>query len=58
MLDLSNVESGGFDHYQAECPTFLRRQKKSFSTTLSDGDTNESDEKRECTKAFINIYGI
>ncbi|KAA0060068.1 gag-pol polyprotein [Cucumis melo var. makuwa] len=48
-------ECEGYGLYQVECPNFLRRQKKSFSVTLSDDDTNESDEECECTKAFISI---
>lgn len=34
---------------------FFRRQKKSFSLTLFDDDTDESDEEREFTKAFISM---
>ncbi|KAA0059883.1 uncharacterized protein E5676_scaffold184G00920 [Cucumis melo var. makuwa] len=48
-------ECEGYGHYQVECPNFTRRQKKSFSVTLSNGDTDESDEEGECTKAFISI---
>ncbi|KAA0035923.1 ty3-gypsy retrotransposon protein [Cucumis melo var. makuwa] len=35
----------GYGHYQVGCPNFMRRQKKSFSATLSDDDTDESDEE-------------
>ena len=33
-------ECGGVGHYQAECPTFLKRQKKNFHATLSDEDSD------------------
>ena len=37
-------ECRGIGHYQAECPTFLRRQKKNFHATLSDEETDDSEE--------------
>ncbi|XP_050942587.1 uncharacterized protein LOC127150004 [Cucumis melo] len=37
-------ECGGVGHYQVECPTFLRRQKKIFRATLSDEDIDDSEE--------------
>ncbi|KAA0045252.1 gag-proteinase polyprotein [Cucumis melo var. makuwa] len=37
-------ECEGVGHYQAECPTFLRRQKKNFRATLSDKDTGDGEE--------------
>ncbi|KAA0033544.1 gag-proteinase polyprotein [Cucumis melo var. makuwa] len=39
-------ECGGVGHYQPECPTYLRKQKKNFRVTLSDeeyGDSREDD---------------
>ncbi|KAA0052821.1 MADS-box transcription factor PHERES 2-like [Cucumis melo var. makuwa] len=48
-------ECEGYGHYQVLCPNFMRRQKKSFSATLFDDDTDESDEEGECTKTFISI---
>ena len=48
-------ECEGYGHYQVEFPNFMRRQKKSFSATLSDDDTYESDEEGERTIAFISI---
>ncbi|KAA0066730.1 Receptor-like protein 12 [Cucumis melo var. makuwa] len=35
-------EYGGVGHYQAECPTFLRKQKKNFRVTLSDEESGDS----------------
>ncbi|TYK06170.1 gag-pol polyprotein [Cucumis melo var. makuwa] len=32
-----------FGHYQAECPTFLRRQKKNYYATLSDEDSDDAE---------------
>ncbi|KAA0032064.1 uncharacterized protein E5676_scaffold299G00350 [Cucumis melo var. makuwa] len=37
-------ECGGVGHYQAECPTFLRRQKKNFRATLLDEDIDDSED--------------
>ncbi|KAA0067049.1 gag-proteinase polyprotein [Cucumis melo var. makuwa] len=37
---VENVEE--FGHYQAECPTFLRKQKKNFRVTLSDEESVDS----------------
>ena len=36
-------ECEGFGHYQAECPTFLRRQKKNYYTTLSDEESDDAE---------------
>ncbi|KAA0055055.1 gag-pol polyprotein [Cucumis melo var. makuwa] len=36
-------ECEGFGHYQAECPTFLRRQKKNYYATLSDEDSDDAE---------------
>ncbi|KAA0065837.1 gag-proteinase polyprotein [Cucumis melo var. makuwa] len=48
-------ECGRVGHYQAECPTFLRRQKKNFQkkfrATLSDEDIDDS-EKDNGMNAF------
>ncbi|KAA0063005.1 gag-proteinase polyprotein [Cucumis melo var. makuwa] len=38
------TECGGVGHYQAECPMFLRRQKKNFRAILSDKDTDDSED--------------
>ncbi|KAA0035791.1 gag-pol polyprotein [Cucumis melo var. makuwa] len=45
-------ECKGFDHYQAEYPTYLRRKKKNYYATLSDEDSND-DEVDHGTNAFI-----
>ncbi|TYK04708.1 gag-pol polyprotein [Cucumis melo var. makuwa] len=54
---ISNRENkngkGGVRHYQAECPTFKRKQKKNFCAILSDEDTDDSEEDDGCTNAFI-----
>ena len=44
-------ECGGHGHYQSKCPTYLRRQKKSFGATFSD----EIVEEEEFANAFISI---
>ncbi|KAL0539488.1 hypothetical protein IC582_023702 [Cucumis melo] len=36
-------ECEGFNHYKAECPTFLRRQKKNYYATLSDEDSDDNE---------------
>ncbi|KAA0051113.1 gag-pol polyprotein [Cucumis melo var. makuwa] len=43
---------GKFD-MKAECPMFLRKQKKNFRATLSDEETDDSEEDDGFTKAFI-----
>ncbi|KAA0032739.1 gag-pol polyprotein [Cucumis melo var. makuwa] len=35
------VECGGVGHYQVECLTYLRKQKKNYRATLSDEDTDD-----------------
>ncbi|KAA0058259.1 gag-proteinase polyprotein [Cucumis melo var. makuwa] len=35
-------ECGGVGHYQAECPTFLRKQKKNFRVTLLNEESVDS----------------
>ncbi|KAA0032496.1 gag-pol polyprotein [Cucumis melo var. makuwa] len=47
------VECGGVGHYQAECLTFLGKQKKNLRATLSDEDTDDSEEDYGCTNAII-----
>ena len=44
-------ECEGFGHYQAECPTYLRRQKKNYCATLSDEDSDD-DEDDHAMNAF------
>ena len=46
-------ECGGVGHYQAKCLTFFRKQKKNFHGTLSDEETDDSEEDDGCTNAFI-----
>ena len=46
-------ECGGVGHYQAKCPTFLRKQKKNFCATLSEKDIDDSEEDDGGTNAFI-----
>ncbi|TYK01623.1 gag-pol polyprotein [Cucumis melo var. makuwa] len=36
-------ECEGFGHYQAECPTYLRRQKKNYYATLTDEDSDDDE---------------
>ena len=45
ISNLSNVGSEGYGHYQAECPTFLRRWKKTYGATLLDEESDDSDEE-------------
>ncbi|KAA0056382.1 gag-pol polyprotein [Cucumis melo var. makuwa] len=44
-------ECEGFGHYQAECPTYLRRQKKNYYVTLS-GEDSDDDEVDHSMNAF------
>ncbi|KAA0043415.1 uncharacterized protein E6C27_scaffold1639G00210 [Cucumis melo var. makuwa] len=36
-----------FVHYQAECPTYLRRQKKNYCATLSDEDSYDDEDDHD-----------
>ncbi|KAA0033905.1 gag-pol polyprotein [Cucumis melo var. makuwa] len=47
-------ERGGIGHYQAKCPTYLRKQKKSFCATFFDEESDDSEEEDEYTNAFIS----
>ncbi|KAA0042420.1 gag-proteinase polyprotein [Cucumis melo var. makuwa] len=40
-------ECEGFGHYQAECPTYLRRQKKIYCATLSDEDLDDDEDDHD-----------
>lgn len=42
----------GFDHYQIECPNFLRRQNKGYTTTLSNEESDSSNEPE------VDVYGL
>ncbi|KAA0036592.1 gag-proteinase polyprotein [Cucumis melo var. makuwa] len=48
-------ECEGVGHYQAECPTFLRRQKKNFHDTLSDEDTNDNEEDNGMNAFIVHV---
>ncbi|KAA0041307.1 gag-pol polyprotein [Cucumis melo var. makuwa] len=48
-------ECGGVGHYQAEYPTFLRRQKKIFHAILSDEDPDDSEEDNGMNAFTIRI---
>ncbi|KAA0031681.1 gag-proteinase polyprotein [Cucumis melo var. makuwa] len=37
-------ECEGFGHYQAECPTYLIRQKKNYCVALSDEDSDDDED--------------
>ncbi|TYK08881.1 gag-pol polyprotein [Cucumis melo var. makuwa] len=45
-------ECGEVGHYQTECPMFFRRKKKNFHATLSDEDTDDSEEEDNSMNAF------
>ena len=46
-------ECGAFSHYQAECSTFLRKQKKNFRAKLFGEETDVSEEDDGFINAFI-----
>src|ERR1051325_3438743 len=46
----------GFGHIRAECPTFLRKQKKGMAVTWSDGDSS-SDSEEESAKLVTALSG-
>ncbi|KAA0060126.1 gag-pol polyprotein [Cucumis melo var. makuwa] len=37
-------ECDGFGHYQVDCPTYLKRQKKNYCSTLSDEDSDDDED--------------
>ncbi|TYK08440.1 gag-proteinase polyprotein [Cucumis melo var. makuwa] len=37
-------ECDGFGHYQIDCPTYLKRQKKNYCSTLSDEDSDDDED--------------
>ncbi|KAA0048232.1 gag-pol polyprotein [Cucumis melo var. makuwa] len=45
-------ECGGVGHYQVECPTFMRKQKKNFCVTLSDEESGDSRDDNDNINAF------
>ncbi|TYK02457.1 gag-proteinase polyprotein [Cucumis melo var. makuwa] len=52
-------ECGGVGHYQAECPTYLRKQKKNFRVTLSDEESGDSrDDDRNINAFTIRITDV
>ncbi|KAA0066403.1 gag-proteinase polyprotein [Cucumis melo var. makuwa] len=53
---LKKKECEGVSHYQAECPTFLRKQKKNFRVSLSDEESVDSrDDDRNINAFTIRI---
>src|ERR1043165_1114962 len=47
----------GYGHIRAECPTFLKKQKKGMYVTWSDGDS-ESDSEEESAKLVTSLSGV
>lgn len=48
-------EYEGLGHYQAECPNFLKKQKRSLTATLFDVKTYSSSSEEDNNRAFISI---
>ncbi|KAA0047417.1 gag-pol polyprotein [Cucumis melo var. makuwa] len=46
-------ECEGYDHFQAECLTYLKRKKKILNITLSDEDTSSDNECEDYGRALI-----
>ncbi|MCH82421.1 gag-protease polyprotein, partial [Trifolium medium] len=47
-------ECEGFGHIRSECPSYLKKQKRGMTTTLS--DSNEENERKTANKAFTGKY--
>lgn len=48
-------ECEGFGHFQAECPTFHKKKKKSLIVTLSDDEMTSNSDTEEFGRALISI---
>lgn len=51
-------ECEGFGPYQAECPNFLRRQNKGYTVTLSDDESESSNDSDEEVFALIGCTSL
>ncbi|CAJ2633141.1 unnamed protein product [Trifolium pratense] len=51
-------ECEGYGHIKAECPTFLKRQKKSLAITWSDEDDSEEETESGSTKHVNALTGL
>ncbi|CAJ2662359.1 unnamed protein product [Trifolium pratense] len=51
-------ECEGYRHIKAECPTFLKRQKKSLAITWSDEDDSEEETKSGSAKHVNALTGV
>src|ERR1044072_8935997 len=47
----------GYGHIRAECPTFLKKQKKGMAATWSDGDSGSYSEE-ESAKLVTALSGV
>lgn len=47
-----------FGHYLAECPNFLKKQKRSLTATLSNDGSNSNSSDEENNPAFISSVSI
>src|ERR1044072_7815122 len=47
----------GYGHIRAECPTFLKKQKKGMAVTWSDGDSG-SESEEEAAKLVTALSGV
>ncbi|MCI39208.1 gag-protease polyprotein, partial [Trifolium medium] len=51
-------ECEGYGHIKAECPTFLKRQKKSLAVTWSDEDDSEEETDSESAKLVNALTSV
>src|SRR4030043_660965 len=47
----------GYGHIRSECPTFLKRQKKSLSASWSDDEGSENESNDESAKMVTALTG-
>lgn len=50
-------ECEGFGHIRAECPTYLKRQKKGLTVTWSDEDSESEEESAKCVTILTGRCG-
>ena len=49
-------ECEGFGHIKAECPTFLKKEKKGLSTSWSEDDSSSEGESAKKVSALTRAY--
>lgn len=48
------IKCEGYGRFQVECPSFLKKQNKSYGLTLSDDESKDTSESKEDVKTLVN----